>query len=87
MSCANIKRTVLDRVRVTGTNADVSGVIARYRERGYRLVWWNPLREKGMRISSTCSGATLELEIATPRTRAAAALVDASKDTHRRKTP
>ncbi len=76
MSRANVKRTVLDRVRVTGTAEDVAPIVVGYRARGYRVVDHNPLREKGLRISETRIGVTLELEIATPRTRKAAAIVD-----------
>lgn len=61
---ANVRKTVLERVRVTGLFDDVRASVKYFRGEGFRVVRGpNPLRDKRWRISSTRSGATLEREL------------------------
>ncbi len=61
---ANVRKTVLERVRVTGLFDDVRASIEFFRGEGWRVVRGpNPLRDRRLRISSTRSGATLEREL------------------------
>ena len=64
MRRANVRRTVVERVRVTGLFADVRASIEHFRSQGFRTVSGpNPLRVKWRQISETRSGATLEREL------------------------